>query len=465
MLYLTFFAIILILGLITQQALILYRSTDLKSEGTDEHWYRTSQRYKVHIRATISCGVLLYVAVNVLVLANEQAASAYRSIWSDLPEPAFVLVLAFITGAIRMILDRASDEPRGVIEFTKQLFSSFFLPDTRLRKTAVADISSATLKADPKMWFYWFIAMVLIAPITFTLREFTPNLDQTPNKSHLLNCAIALSANTAMLAAWYAWIYVGLFDKMTRIHEFSGRAARRFLGAIFRSHTPLQAVVIGPKKSGKTAFCLAKEIKGDLLDTKCVQEIPVLKFSEIQTTNEDVVRNREYSVNLIDTPGENMGDHLLLITHFRCDSLVIIFRVKDMIQGNMEESFFEFENFSKLFEKESVAFYAKALYSAVRRTSDLNDATRVYKVRSVVLFFNVDSHDDRLYAENIFKNMPIQKLAQSIGESFGVAPSSSTALFGAAIQDGQARNQLIHPSHERKVSNSLEIDSENEDTT
>ena len=208
-----------------------------------------------------------------------------------------VLLLTFFAGCIRLFVERAMDDQSvSIRSFCHELYLSFFHPKQMYKET----YHKLTLQRPEKQhdtWLWWFAFSLILAILL--------SRGWLPSEVSLTQLIFFLAINTIIAVGYFCWIYVGLFNKMTRVHNFSARAARGFLGYLFTDNTPIQAVVIGPQSGGKTTFLDAAASKEG--GTAGVQFKPLL------LSDSD---DHPLILTAIDTPGENIGDHISVVSRF-----------------------------------------------------------------------------------------------------------------------------------------------------
>lgn len=214
---------------------------------------------------------------------------------------------------------------------------------------------------------------------------------------------IAILAVLYVAVGYFLWVYMVLFAKLTQEHHLSGRAARLFLGQLrlFRDLLPCQSVFIGPPHSGKTYISgqLAIRHANRSPNQVLMYDGPTAGI-DIRTgaisKEGDSNRTDTYQLTTLDTAGENMGDHLLLASLFRSDSLVFTLD-KEMldIDAMRDEKNFTLEHWHNLVVRSTMEavrqtkIYLQGFHLATNRSdSSIISTDDLYRVKSFVLYLN-----------------------------------------------------------------------------
>jgi hypothetical protein len=293
--------------------------------------------------------------------------------------------------------------------------------------------------ANGMSWMVLFLFTNMAAALSASLRK-EPILPRTGAPGERGSVLLAIGMTGFICLGYFSWIYAGLFGRLTQANGFSGRTARLFLGGLLDSTVPRQAVVIGPKRNGKTAFTLARE--------------PGTNFESGRTTHRsffassDDRDSAQVAVTTIDTPGENLGDHIMVTARYRADSLVLVLNPARMDPVAVRAP----DNYTialchKLFQKDSTEWdYLQALDAATRR-SGRGD---LYQAESFMLYLNAYSQgsDDQILA-SIAKAGQVYELACQIGYRFEVSRENCCVMVGNGIAAGVGRNLLASEPADR----------------
>lgn len=143
-----------------------------------------------------------------------------------------------------------------------------------------------------------------------------------------------------------------------------------------------------------------------------------------------------------------MGDHLMISSHYRADTLVLILDLKEL---NLKDSP-QLMNVNDCHDlarshDSNTKHYLRALAAATRRDMEVADPKAIYKVRSFLLFLNSQGNNDLI--ESLPDHAQLRDLAISIGWRFGVGKDDCEVVGGAASSAGEARELLGQSPTER----------------
>ena len=315
-----------------------------------EHFYTAWLKYRKHIylcRLQSLTAVAFIIVIGMESLYNDSKPGVVASTLIELlttREYTTLIVLTFFISLLKMILEEQVE--RNVRRRTPNL-KNVWLND---------------------LWLLWFFASVLFSVLLGGTEILSKDTYIQNNKYVLATIMIIFLTLT-----YNFWIYNVLHRQLTEGDGFmSGAIAnillpppqiplpppedalpppekprptgstppwdnplRGFIGFMFRSiqySPPAQVMIVGPRGAGKTHWATrldgsynakveaqSSETSG-LVNTKVV-EIATVKLP-IPVGPHRI--DREFSVQLVDFPGENVGDHCTLPIDLRCDALVLM---------------------------------------------------------------------------------------------------------------------------------------------
>jgi len=250
--------------------------------------------------------------------------------------------------------------------------------------------------------------------------------------NHPVGSVAGFTAVVACAVAYLAWVYSLLVRQMTLVDNFSGSVVNRFLTSLW-PEVPVQVVLIGPKKGGKS---------------KIMSSVTGIPYKELKDTvtprtgsfrggihTNGSARLERISGSVIDTPGENLGQHLAAAIHFRTDALALVLNSsvfdESFLNGNVEtitiRQFAQSGVAARSIRIDGVNIcenckeYLEALDLATlgaetHRSGELGALTTIYKVHTFCLIiYN--------FAGTVFSQAAVKKLsrlAMLIGHRFGL---------------------------------------------
>jgi hypothetical protein len=446
--FFTIFALLFALWMILQQWRI---SVAKEGNGSASDWTRIAWAYKWHMRGTVCLALVGVVLLLNTIVSMSSLFESYAGLLKVERSTLTIVVIGFLAGAFRLVLDRAFDEPAAAGDFFKGLFNSFRA--TRINPENPPPAVPADKRAKrTDTWLWMFVATVVLETLFSVIPPLHPaNSAAARFWATMVNCALAFT--------YVAWIYVGLFRKMTEHHHFSGLAAREFLGGLFNDQIPFQAVIIGAKGSGKTAFVEGQDISQNekLQNLEHTSEVRPSRF--VTAGSPDGTSSQSCYVSLLDTPGEFLGDHITTVMAYRTDVLVLVINETGLDRAQLEErKNFNLADFDVLLnaDEKKTKPYLEALRMAVKRDESGDGAVpakELFKVRAFLLFVN--SWDpDKKFRALVSGNEQFQALAIEIGGKFGAPPQNCFAVAGSATDQENARNLIVNlhrlrqmPSH------------------
>jgi hypothetical protein len=374
-------------------------------------------------------------------------ARAMRCRWHEWIALAVVAVcLLFLLGGVKSASAAAgatSGAPTGAEFRFESVFTVFMLGLLR----SALDVRLPKLAKKPRgLWDAFLIGVavsLLVDVITDGKDSFTHifQADVTTLKGF---GAVALAAGT-----YLAWIYSLLVRQMTLVENFSGPVVNRFLLKSLLPEVPLQIVMIGPKKAGKSKITASvTEFKWEeLRDTG----VPVM--GSFLTRLNNAKRTRVVG-SVVDTPGENMGQHLAAAINFRTDALTLVLNSLAFDKTKVNETtFVQLRQFAteaflptamsaKVDVAQGSRDYLRNLEVATKgsdQPGSVQDLAQIYKVHSLsVVIYNEAKVD---FADKGKSNLKL--LADEVGKLFGLKPESCDFAILDVTRDGSVESKAF----------------------
>ena len=423
----------------------------MRKKETSDDWEKILQRYRLQLRLTIAITIAASVPGTALLLSDyvshqglgfqEPLRNAIAE--HGLPIPLFV---TFFSSALRLFVERTVENSHNLFRNAKELFQSFITPKRLRAISATEDITNTVINPRGDTWFLVLIVSLFVTLVQQILLELGVYRIVYPDSS----LAIFLIATFSLLLisiGYPCWIYMTIYIKLTEAHHFSSRATRLFLGALFTNEIPNQVVLIGPPHSGKTTFRL-----------KTPSDTPSFA-TDVSTTVLMDENDNTLTLTLIDPPGENMGDHLILTTVFRADSLVFVLDLQWLsVESLGDPTNYSLPNWHNLIggptnTEEAVKkarTYMNGFQFATHRDGNLLQIEDLFRVRSFVLYLNQKAPDkDVSEILAALDTERLQTLSEHIGERFGVEPEHCCCIVGNAVHAGKAIDLLAFPTSVR----------------
>ena len=423
----------LVLIMFLQQLQIQYR--------TDEKWEKTAAFYRWQVRLAIVVGGAIFLILSTIVVfmplfASDNPNLGYEVFLQPNKGGAVLVLITIFAGTIRLFFERVADDQSSFSEFIREFFQSFFNPKSLREQNEDISFANESGGARHDSWLWWFLLANIVAFLLIYLESGnanTENIEGSQGGNQQLypwRIILAFIVNIVAFVGYFSWIYIGIYNKMTRVHHFSGRAVRLFLGNIWESRVPQQVIVTGPVDSGKTAF-----IEAGLHDPR---------GGSGRTTNvvAKTIPFRTCEVTAIDSPGENLGDHLMFASRYRADTLVLVLDL-DAFDFSADDSQLMKVDTCHQLAKDEDSFtgrYLRALAAATRRDDKLMDPKHIFKARSFLLFLN--SKDKPKALDKLPKYSDLLGLSESIGSRFGVENANCQVVAGEAVLANSGRELL-----------------------
>jgi hypothetical protein len=413
----------------------------------DRVWARTVQFYRRQMAWSIRVVLVATLVVLVLLLFDRWSGGtrllapfAYLQRGGG---PLIILLIAFFTGCIRLMWDRAVDDENRPVHFLADVLGAFFRDPQAPVKDRVLTLGRIPGSTSRNSWHLWFLFATATAAISAYITQEEAQgagTDSSLTPTQLLLIAMGVTLVTACGA--FCWVYVGLFMKLTEAHFFSGRAARLFLGQRTALAVPRQAVVIGPKSSGKSSLVSARQEPASAGGT------PTILTRFFASEYIDASRAVKIAgVTVIDTPGENLGDHLMVASRFRADCLVLMVNGERIEPTLLRRELLSVKHFHQVFKSDKQhqdALYFRAFDFATTRSEQTLKATDLFHTRSFLLYVNVWTPKGReQVVPRLEETGRMRELAVEIGRRFGVEDDQECcAVAGNACLAAEGRGLL-----------------------
>jgi len=406
-------------------------------ESSTRPWRDVTKTYRTHLRIG-SIVFLLYVSGCLLLLPQIEADSLDTRKDEQLNNALFgsseivaLFVVGVLSASIRLVLDRAVDEPKSIVRFFSNLIRSF-------RGAPLSTGKSEALHEDRDTWLWWFSATTLFGVVlSFSWVRDTivqPLTDKPPN--WLMGIGVFLVGLT-----YFVWLYDSVYRKLTRVHHVSGLGARSFAGNLYGGNgIPIQMVIVGPTGSGKTVLAKGRKPLGNEERTQ-----DVVTDTWNQSINVSDEERYHYEVSCIDTPGENMGDHLSVIASYRTDVLVLVIDGLALSPTRLKsDKKMVYTDFHSFFKDRAHALYFQALRLATQRANiaEAGSINTFFRVRSIVMFINVYGDEQKASAVTAAiepRMKHFNSVLKVLGELLEVAPENCTAIVGSILDGGREK--------------------------
>lgn len=321
-------------------------------------------------------------------------------------------------------------------------------------------------------WLIWFVSLAIsVALLETWLQDVsfsgTKAIDTPGEHATEPSTPVASGGSDKFLATsillfgtvtYAMWIYNVLHRQITKGDGFRGRVLGYILNPGVRA-VPVQAMVIGPKRSGKTELVKQCDLNfRDMINSRGQTRTQVKQIEEGRFNQEMKVREpkkvlgvttdsgtRHQWVTMVDAPGENLGDHVALPYEIRTDVLVMVIRANALNDSEdviKEVSNWGLDSFHRccapypsdartaVIQERLVSDakldgyhtgnYIKALGLAINRAESHLPPEGRYTIGAFVLVLNADLLSSERKKLAWVGNDHLQLLAKEIGERFGV---------------------------------------------
>ena len=457
-------------------ALMLWQHWSIHKRTRHHNWNKTLKFYRWTMQLAVGATVLFVFGSTIMLIMDFKSngifgllSEVYR-FTAESKGPLSVMCIAFFGGVLRLSAERAVGASAKFRDNLNDLYRSFFDRRRLSAESSIGKISGGAFGQRQDAWFAW-LCVSLVVTFANTLPELPSLLSNTTSSNQTTSVAdstvsmewliMGIFSTMYVAIGYFLWIYMVLFSKLTQDHHFTSRAARLFLGGLLTDQIPRQCVLVGPPHAGKTHFSRPLGIESN--------ERPSPDQVTGRTGRIDIRTGAIHRINTesgpdtiqlttLDTPGENMGDHILLTSIFRSDVLVFILDIEMLDIDRMTNTTFytlgEWHNLIADSDEEAVRqtkIYLQGFHLATNRTkrNALIDSSELYKVQSFVLYLN--RKPARIYRrlkpetitaekietklgeiqESIESNrVRWQALARDIGERFGVSDKYCCCIGG-----------------------------------
>ena len=410
-------------------------------------WHRTLIKYRNGWRWTLTL-VAVFAVAGAVLISTQDTNRLVRSSSSD--QAGVSLAMLFAIGLIRLFIERARGESEGFFAGMRDFVRSFVNPRKLMGTAEPLKIHVGGGK-EQTFWLAFFIVFFVSS---LFIDDSIANQDETV-------LAWMLLVLTAL--GYFCWIYMLLFRKLTDEHHFTARATRIFLGDIFTGEIPRQAILIGPPGAGKTTLVHA--------DTKydATQSVTIV----VKAVAVEDPTSRPVMLSMIDCPGENMRDYVLLSSAFRADVLVLMLNARCLDPESLRDpGKFTMDRWGELVldmeEMSDQRTYLQALHFATHgekqrqagtdgnkksdeRYDKAIDISGLFRARSFVLYLNKpDNHEGAKNAIDALNMNGLKNLAVEIGSRFGVSEAASFCYVGDCAKAGQGRDVIADETRLRQ---------------
>ena len=319
------------------------------------------------------------------------------------------------------------------------------------------------------IWLLWFSASIVLSVFLggFEL------LDNT----NIMNHKYVLGVATIVIVTFTYdfWIYNVLYRQMTEGDGFTNSAVSRiygvkqemgeghghdpirgFLGFLFRAiqyQPPAQVLIIGPRGAGKTHWVMQRDAafmeyvksrSGGDAGLQSTQRIEYARDTEnVNIVDHNMAIDAEFSVTLLDFPGENLGDHCNLPFELRSDVLILILP-EDAFNPQLDERPEPFsvntsQDISEYFnggaESSRARDYMYALYFGLQMDEINQEVGRRQQSGVGAFVLLVNCRDQQKYTNKF--EMHIKSLSEQMARKFGVVGDQRVFSYYYDIAKGQ----------------------------
>ena len=356
-------------------AFMLYQHWSIHKKSSHQDWDRILKFYRANMQVAVFV-TILFLFASILVMSLDHWKDGVFGILSEVYKfttqsqgPLSVMCIAFFGGVLRLSAERAVGASARFRDSLTELRRSFFDRGKLSRESSIGKISGGALGQRQDAWFAWLCVSLVVAfantapdvPDLFSHKnacQLAAGEQETasvqalasiqnmtraqaipgdltsstpPCKTSLGWLVMGVVTTIYVAIGYFLWIYMVLFSKLTQEHHFTSRAARLFLGGLLTDQIPRQCVLVGPPHAGKTYFSRPLGIRRDERpspDQRAGRTGRIdIRTGAIQRSNGESGPTT-IQLTTLDTPGENMGDHILLTSIFRADVLVFILDIE-----------------------------------------------------------------------------------------------------------------------------------------
>ncbi len=450
---------IVVIGTMLGHHLEIQRRTESPSnwEKTLQHYRRTLLCVLV-LCASFVFGSVITFLLDLFMGANIGIINLTRNFLQG-DKPVSVLVIAFFVGIARLVAERALDTKDNLFAGFKEFMQSFFASNALKRQSSIGNLSNVNSGPQGDAWFYWLCFSLVISILDASIAAVPPDtaVAAEPGTSDSPVAVVAwffagIGACLYVALGYFVWVYMTLYLKLVQHHHFTGRAARLFLGRIGGDQLPRQCTIIGPSYSGKTEFARQGGHPAQAGAAAGRRSVEPTSQVDIRTAPATSDHGVTLNVTTLDTPGENMGDHVLLASTFRSDVLLLVLDLGMFDPKAMADaSNYTLANWHHLIRQDDTAEavkravnYMQGFHLATTRSDGAQfvSASELFKVRAFTLFLNRKEPEvlENLLAVLDENTEQLQRLARDIGQRFGVPEQECCCIAGNA----QNANEAFH---------------------
>jgi len=392
----------------------------------------------------IGLGFIVLMVIQAVMLAFLPGKSwetrAMRCRWHEW------IALAVVVTCLLVLFGGINNTPPSAGASSKFQFESVFTIFILGLLRSALDVRLPKMAKKPRgLWDAFLIGVAVSLLVDFLTDEkkesFTHIFKSTVNTWKGFG-AVALAAGT-----YLAWIYSLLVRQMTLVENFSGPVVNRFLLKSLFPEVPLQVVMIGPKKAGKS---------------KITASVTEFKWEELKDTGTPVMgsfltrlnnaRRTRVVGSVVDTPGENMGQHLAAAINFRTDALTLVLNslAFDMNRVNgtafvhlrqfANEAFLPTAKTAEVDVAQGSREYLRNLEIATKGSGQrglVEELAQIYKVHSLsVVIYNEAKSD---FSEKGRANLKL--LSEEVGKLFGLKTESCDFVVLDVARDGSVASK------------------------
>lgn len=457
--------------------LMLLQHWDIQRRIEDPgNWEKTLLYYRRIIRLAFGLSFIFFVVITVVfvldLFMDREVGIIHRTenfIEGD--GPISVLAMAFFVGIARLFAERALEARENLFSGFKEFMQSFFASEALKRESSIGSLSGIGNGPRHDAWFFWLCFSLIISILDALLSAGGSNSSGGTGGNATSNTAGAtvawffagVGASLYLALGYFLWIYMTLYLKLVQHHHFTGRAARLFLGRIGGDQLPRQCTIIGPSLSGKTVFARqgGTAVQGDTKQSPHVDETTTkVDIRTAPTTSDEGIT---LNVTTLDTPGENLGDHILLASTFRSDVLILVLDLGMLDSNAMTDTDnFSLANWHRLIRQDLDAEavrravnYMQGFHLATTRSigKDFISPSELFKVRAFTLFLNRKNPRvlKELRQSLDRNNEQLQELAREIGVRLGVKEQECCCIAGNAKTPVEAFHLIATSTRGRLV--------------
>jgi hypothetical protein len=191
----------------------------------------------------------------------------------------------------------------------------------------------------------------------------TSQPDWQSDGGHIVGVAASIFATLFLGVCYLLWVGVAVFRQISEVDKVKGTVAKRFaflswlgLPPTSRYHIiPFQAVVIGPRSSGKTNLFLFA-LQTDEHPDWAIANNPNRRATTIPCACRYTSFDKEHDVSAIDTGGENLADQFSIMRQSRIDLLVVVINAKHLVDdvNTLAEDQWVVEKVGRVFNEDYV---------------------------------------------------------------------------------------------------------------